>query len=401
MVAGDGWLARYDDSLRRIEVATGRVQFTSRHHFGYEYLKKLQMGPGGRWLAGAFSNGHIRIYESGTGRVQATLEGCAVTGAEHAMAVAPDGRWLAAPAQEGKVRVWDPATGTALATLSADPGGDINAVAASPDGAWLATVRSGTVRIWETATWQPHAMTRLERRVGACLWLGNSALAVEAGGGMTVLNFHAGAKPAAFAGPDSAAQADATASGFVLGKREGALAAMKVPIGLIAAGLIVAAASIPVARLRLSIPRSVQSDIISAGGVIGLVASAAVLFGTFYLLRRRRIWQAERVKLGQAIFIGITFWTGLILILVSDATLHAILVAGLGGYLICFGIAHIGYRFEGAADLGIALLIVPFGLFFAWAAVRTIMSHGSAQDWIDDLVIAATVFMFAARVISG
>ena len=217
----------------------------------------------------------------------------------------------------------------------------VRAVAVSPDGAWLAAASgSGAVRVWETATWRPYAMTRLEDRAQACFWLGTSGLAVEAGDGVTVLDFNAGAEPLAFAGPDPSTQADAAESGFVLGRREGALAAtlaatlaaMSVPIGLIALGLIVAAASIPVARLSLGISRSVQSDITSAAAIIGLIASVLGMFGAFYLLRRMRRWQAERAKRVEAILISIIpFWTGLAVIVVSDATLHAIVVAGLGG----------------------------------------------------------------------
>jgi hypothetical protein len=421
IAASDDWLASWDAwraSLQLVEVATGRVRFTSRRRF--RHLRNLHVGPGGRWLAVAFTNGRIQIYEADTGHVQARLKGgYPGIGVVRAMAAAPDGRWLAAPAPKGTVRVWDPATGKDLATLSADdpaqpPAGRsgsyydhmVRAVAVSPDGAWLAAASgSGAIRVWETATWRPYAMTRVEDRVEDCFWLGTSRLAVEAGDGVTVLDFNAAPEPAAFAGPDPSAQADAAGSGFVLGRREGAvaatLAAMSVPIGLIALGLIVAAASIPVARLSPGISRSVQSDITSVGGIIALIASVLGILGAFYLLRRMRRRQAERAKWVEAILVGvIPFWTGLALIVVSDATLHAIVVAGLGGAVACIGISRLGERFEGIATLIIPLLIVPFGLYFAVAGVRTFASHGSAQDGITDLVIAITVIFFAVRHLS-
>ena len=83
------------------------------------------------------------------------------TSTTYAVAVAPDGSWLASGSYDGTVRIWDTATWNERAVV-AGPDADqasVEAVAVAPDGSWLASgCDDGTVRIWDTATWNERAV---------------------------------------------------------------------------------------------------------------------------------------------------------------------------------------------------------------------------------------------------
>ena len=108
------------------------------------------------------------------------------------MAVAPDGRWLATGDSGGTVRIWDTATWQERATL---PGHRraVSTVAFAPDGRWLASGSDDrTVRIWDTATWQAKALTRVDNIVNDCAWLGPKALAVGGAAGLYLFDLLTG-----------------------------------------------------------------------------------------------------------------------------------------------------------------------------------------------------------------
>ena len=74
-----------------------------------------------------------------------------------AVTVAPDGSWLATGSSDGTVRTWDTATWQERATLTGHKSW-VTTAAVAPDGSWLATGSSRrTVQIWDTATWQERA----------------------------------------------------------------------------------------------------------------------------------------------------------------------------------------------------------------------------------------------------
>jgi WD40 repeat protein len=90
--------------------------------------------PDGTWLASAFSDGPVRIWDLATRQPRATLSGH--TGEVTALAVAPDGTWLATAGQDGSVRIWDPATGLISAVMRVD--GPLRDCCWSPSGQSLA-----------------------------------------------------------------------------------------------------------------------------------------------------------------------------------------------------------------------------------------------------------------------
>jgi WD40 repeat protein len=70
-------------------------------------------------------------------------------------------------------------------------------MAAAPDSRWLATGDSrGTMRIWDTATWQTQALRWGDKSINACAWLGANALAVGGPAGLYLFDLLTGINPA-------------------------------------------------------------------------------------------------------------------------------------------------------------------------------------------------------------
>jgi WD40 repeat protein len=97
-------------------------------------VTSVAIAPDGTWLASAFSDGLVRIWDLAIRRPRATLTGH--TGEVRAVAVAPDGNWLATAGRDGSLRVWDPATGLIRAVMRVD--GPLRDCSWSPSGRALA-----------------------------------------------------------------------------------------------------------------------------------------------------------------------------------------------------------------------------------------------------------------------
>jgi WD40 repeat protein len=77
----------------------------------------------------------------------------------NSVAIADDGRWLATGSDDRTVRVWDPATGEDHAVLGHTR--QVEAVTVTAGGARLVTLDwRGTVRTWDTRTWQKELVSR-------------------------------------------------------------------------------------------------------------------------------------------------------------------------------------------------------------------------------------------------
>lgn len=125
-----------------------------RGHLDYVY--DIVFGPGGDWLASAGSRADptVRIWDLARMEQVQVLEGH--RDAVHTLAVTRDGRWLASASADGTVRFWDTATWQAAGVLN--QGSTVYGLSFTPDGTRLACAcANNTIRLWDVATRQPVA----------------------------------------------------------------------------------------------------------------------------------------------------------------------------------------------------------------------------------------------------
>ena len=121
-----------------------------------EYVWSIAFSPDGRTLAGANSDGRVRLWDVETGQRKAALTGSEGCGPD--VAFSPDGRTLATGGYGG-VWLWDVGTGRHKATLRVNRFDAVWSVAFSPDGRTLAagSSRDGTIWLWDAKTEQHKA----------------------------------------------------------------------------------------------------------------------------------------------------------------------------------------------------------------------------------------------------
>ena len=212
-IAPDGnWLATgsRDRTARIWDPASGQERAVLTGH--KRAVNAVAVAPDGSWLATGSRDQTSRIWDPSTGQEQAALAGPQMTalgawlegiwltafaeppGQVNAVAAGPDGSWLAVGSDDGKVRIWNLATKELLTTLTGNTG-RVNTVAVAADGRWLAVGSAGIARVWETATWQPGALMRIDEAVVSCAWLDSSALVLAGAAGLYAFDFTAGAAP--------------------------------------------------------------------------------------------------------------------------------------------------------------------------------------------------------------
>jgi WD40 repeat protein len=109
----------------------------------------LVVRPDGRELVAGYADGTIRVYDTDTGRELRSLIGH--EGEIQQLACAPDGR-VASASDDGTARVWDPETGQTKVTVGSHVGG-VKGVAFADDGQLFATVGADlTARVWDART---------------------------------------------------------------------------------------------------------------------------------------------------------------------------------------------------------------------------------------------------------
>jgi WD40 repeat protein len=143
--------SRSVESLVRVwDVMSERVEPVWAQHPAEVFPVAAAVGPGGRLLASAGTEGALKLWDLNTGQQLRTLAGTG--GAIRSIAFNADGLRLASAAADGIVRVWEVASGRLLHQLKA-PGGPATCVAYSPDGNYLAAGQEeGMVSVWETET---------------------------------------------------------------------------------------------------------------------------------------------------------------------------------------------------------------------------------------------------------
>jgi eukaryotic-like serine/threonine-protein kinase len=120
------------------------------HH---DVVLAVAFDPDGTWLASAADNQDptVRIWDLARGEQVHLLEGH--TAAVLALAVTRDGRWIASGAADGTVRLWDTTTWQQAAVLN--QGTTVYGVAFTPDGTRLACAcANNTMRLWDLAMHQ-------------------------------------------------------------------------------------------------------------------------------------------------------------------------------------------------------------------------------------------------------
>ena len=149
-----------DHQVRLWDAATGRERAVLRGHDAL--VTTVAWAPDGRTIASASFDQTVRLWDAATGRPQRTLP---ASGRLKGLAFSPDGTLLAAgtgPMSEpgqvdtwGAVQVWEAATGRERVRLE-DLNARVYSVVFSPNGEALAAASGdGTIRLWDTATWQP------------------------------------------------------------------------------------------------------------------------------------------------------------------------------------------------------------------------------------------------------
>jgi WD40 repeat protein len=139
-----------DDPPLQFKAADGK---THRGYRGGRYYRvsAVAVAPDGSWLATGGTDGEVRTWDAATGQVRAFF--AAHDGSVTALGVAPDGKWLATTGDDRLIRVWDVAALHAQGNPGV-PRRPASALAAAPDGNWVATYGDKKVQVWNAATRQ-------------------------------------------------------------------------------------------------------------------------------------------------------------------------------------------------------------------------------------------------------
>ncbi|WP_067970774.1 nSTAND1 domain-containing NTPase [Nocardiopsis trehalosi] len=110
----------------------------------------VAISPDGERVAGASTDGTVRLWDTATGQEVHTLKGH--DNGVNGVAFSPDGQILASASDDETVRLWDTETGDELRVLRGHEDW-VNGVAFSPDGERVVSSGfDGAVRLWDTGT---------------------------------------------------------------------------------------------------------------------------------------------------------------------------------------------------------------------------------------------------------
>jgi WD40 repeat protein len=128
---------------------------------GHANVSTLQFAPGDQLLYSS-GGGQIRAWDLAVEATDAPTEESRPAGR---VVVSPTGSWAAVALQDGDVHIRDPGSGEIIKRL-AGACGVRQLIVAARNGEWLATEHRGTIKIWDTASWELTAAFDVGRVTG-------------------------------------------------------------------------------------------------------------------------------------------------------------------------------------------------------------------------------------------
>lgn len=126
----------------------GGTTFTEANLNAYS----LAFSPDGQTLATGYSNGLIKLWQTGKSFGSPLVEYQGHNNLVCALVFSPDGKVLVSGSADGTIRLWEPQSGFCMAVLKKE-NHTIYSLALSPDGNWLVSGGSDQhINIWEVAT---------------------------------------------------------------------------------------------------------------------------------------------------------------------------------------------------------------------------------------------------------
>jgi uncharacterized protein with WD repeat/tetratricopeptide (TPR) repeat protein len=140
-----------DKTVRIWEVGSWREVATLRHEFA---VNSVSFSPDGKFLASGSWDKTVKVWEVGSWREVATLS---LRGHENwvsSVSFSPDGKFLASGSGDKTVKVWEVGSWREVITLRGHELA-VNSISFSPDGKFLASGSyDGTVKVWDVGSWR-------------------------------------------------------------------------------------------------------------------------------------------------------------------------------------------------------------------------------------------------------
>jgi WD40 repeat protein len=160
--SADGALLAFGDTgggVRVWDVRTGKER--QAFHGPEEGVRAVALSPDNKVLLAGTNRGTIILWEMETRKVRAVLKAGGDNSQIATMALSPDGKMLASVTKlpECRLQLWDVETGKARASTKAWS----DALKFSPDGKTLAVAATGSLFLFDAATFKPLSVMRIDK----------------------------------------------------------------------------------------------------------------------------------------------------------------------------------------------------------------------------------------------